>query len=290
MAHFVDEAVKSALNQPEVGEVILVEDGSKDNSLSVCQELCRNFEKVILLTHSNGNNMGVCQSRNLGIKMAKYEFIAFLDADDWYFPERFAKDKLLFSNPDVMAVFSLSAIQYPNGKKELFGLSEDLIQKLGTNNIKDIYCYILNHDISLGHTNANTFRKSVFEEVGYFDTRLKLHEDTELWNRISRVFLFYPSELTRPVSVARRHDRNTITQKSKSTQFRMLFVWLDKIGIKNLYDCELKNLVYLFARTQTNGIKSNLSRRLLFKALMTFLIPIRVSFARWFYKSQLNIN
>lgn len=290
MAHFVEEAVNSALAQPEVGELILVEDGSKDDSLSVCEGLSNKFEKVTLLTHPDGKNLGVCQSRNLGIKMAKHEFIAFLDADDWYLPERFAKDKELFSNPEIMAVFSLSAIQYPDGRKELFGFSENLAQKVGTKNVEEVYCYIMNHDVILGHTNANTLRKLVFEKVGYFDSRLKLHEDTELWNRISRMFLFFLAESNRPVSVARRHDHNSITQKSRKSQFKMLFVWLDNLGLENLLDCESKNLVYLYARAQTNGIKSNLSRRLLFKALMTFLIPIRASFTRWFYNSQMKVN
>lgn len=290
VAHFVEEAVNSALAQPEVGELILVEDGSKDDSLSVCQSLAEKFEKVIVLQHPEGKNLGVCQSRNFGIKMAKHEFIAFLDADDWYLSERFSKDKELFSNPEVMAVFSLSAIQYQDCREELFGSSENLIIKLGTNNIREIYCYIMNHDIILGHTNANTFRKSVFEKVGYFDSRLKLHQDTELWNRISRNFLFHASEIEKPVSVARRHESNRITDRSKESQFRMLYVWLDNLGLENLLDCESKNLVYLYARAQTNGIKSNLSRRFLFKALMTFLIPIRVSFTRWFYKSQMRVN
>nr|WP_170857004.1 glycosyltransferase family 2 protein [Algoriphagus locisalis] len=290
VGHFVEEAVKSALTQSEVAEVILVDDGSKDNSLSVCQRLSREYERVKLFTHEGGKNLGVCQSRNLGIRMAKHKFIAFLDADDWYFPARFAKDKVLFSNPAVMAVFSVWAIHYPNGREEVFGFSDNFFEKLNSKSIKEIYCYIMTHDIILGHTNANTFRKSVFEQVGYFDDRLKLHEDTELWSRIARVCLFHPAEFSRPVSVARRHDKNTIIQRSKKSKLLFLWVWLDNIGLENLMDCELRNLVYLYARAQSNGIKSNLSRRLLFKVYMTFLIPIRNIFTRWFYKSQMKVN
>jgi len=284
-SHFVEEAVKSALAQPEVGEIILVEDGSKDNSLSVCHELSIEFEKVTLYTHLEGGNLGVCHSRNLGIKMAKLEFIAFLDADDWYLPERFSKEKLLFNDPKVMAVFSLSSIQYPDGREELFGFSENLIQKLGTESIKENYCYIMTHDIILGHTNANTFRKTVFDIVGYFDDRLKLHEDTELWNRIARVCLFYPAELNRPVSVAKRHDHNTISQRSKKTQLLFLWVWINNIGLNSLYPCEQENFLYLFARAQSNGIKPNFIRKMVYHGIKILVKPFRFLFIRLFYKN-----
>jgi glycosyltransferase involved in cell wall biosynthesis len=69
-ASFVTQAVESALQQPETAEVLIIEDGSPDNSLEVCQELAKKYEKVKLLRHPNGENRGAGASRNLGMRNA----------------------------------------------------------------------------------------------------------------------------------------------------------------------------------------------------------------------------
>lgn len=283
--NFLIEAVESALMQPEVGEVILVEDGSQDNSLEICERLSREHEKVRIITHLDGINQGVCKSRNLGIQNSNFDFIAFLDADDWYLPNRFVKDSKLFNRPEIMAVYSLSVIKFPDGKEELFGCSEDFLKKIEETNLKKVYCNIMKNDVVLGHTNANTFRKSVFQKVGNFDERLKLHEDTELWNRIARSFIFYASELGRPVSVARRHDFNSIYGRTSSSQKFFLSIWIDNIGLENLYKCEKKNIIYLYSRAISNNIKWNFLRKVIFHGSNMFLSIFQNTFLKIFYYS-----
>lgn len=90
-AAFISEAVHSACIQEEVREVLLIEDGSTDDSLEICKKLERKYSKVSLLQHPGGINMGVGASRNLGIISAKCEWIAFLDADDYYIEGRFRR-------------------------------------------------------------------------------------------------------------------------------------------------------------------------------------------------------
>lgn len=171
----------------------------------------------------------------------------------------------------------------------MFGCQEDFIKTLKPENVKEVYCHILKGDLILGHTNANTFRKQVFEKVGMFDPRLTLHQDSELWFRVARKYLFAHSQLRRPVSVARRHSLNRIIHRDKNSLLKMLFVWIDNIGIKNLYDCEYRSLIYLFARSQTNSIKSNLFRKIIFKILQIGLLPIRKIFVQLFYKIMAKI-
>ncbi|PIY03241.1 MAG: glycosyltransferase family 2 protein, partial [Bacteroidetes bacterium CG_4_10_14_3_um_filter_31_20] len=74
--------------QPETSEVILIEDGSPDNGLDVCTSLAKKYSKVRLYRHENGENKGASASRNLGIRKANYPYVAFLDADDFYLPNR----------------------------------------------------------------------------------------------------------------------------------------------------------------------------------------------------------
>ena len=54
--NFLETAVESALSQPEVAEVLLVEDKSPDNSLTVCKRLTQKYPNVRLLQHSDGKN------------------------------------------------------------------------------------------------------------------------------------------------------------------------------------------------------------------------------------------
>ena len=89
-AAFVEQAVESALAQPETGEVLLVEDGSGDGSLAECERLAAGDGRVRLLRHPNGENRGAGASRNLGIEQSTCPLVAFLDADDYYLLGRFA--------------------------------------------------------------------------------------------------------------------------------------------------------------------------------------------------------
>src|SRR5687768_1176577 len=86
-------AVESAVNLEDVGEILLIEDKSPDNALQLCHQLAKEFDKVRVFTHPHGENKGAGASRNLGIEKSTLDYIAFLDADDWYLPNRFVKSK-----------------------------------------------------------------------------------------------------------------------------------------------------------------------------------------------------
>lgn len=68
-------------------EVLLVDDGSADDSACVCRSWCEKDSRFRLLSKNNG---GVSSARNLGLKEATGDYIAFVDADDWLCPEMFA--------------------------------------------------------------------------------------------------------------------------------------------------------------------------------------------------------
>lgn len=79
-------AVDSLLVQSEIDQIILVEDGSRDNSLSICQQLVREHSQITLLQHPQGANKGAPASRNLGLSQVKNSWIQFMDADDELLP------------------------------------------------------------------------------------------------------------------------------------------------------------------------------------------------------------
>ena len=81
---YLYQCVDSILNQSFVDiELLLINDGSNDNSMAICNEYAQSDSRVRVLEKDNG---GVASARNLGLDYAKGEWITFIDADDWVAP------------------------------------------------------------------------------------------------------------------------------------------------------------------------------------------------------------
>lgn len=94
---YIRQAIDSVLNQTYSNiEIITVDDGSKDSSLSILKEY-ETKGLVMLLQHEGGLNKGVSKTRKLGFSHAKGEFIALLDSDDCFVPEKIAKQIDVFA-------------------------------------------------------------------------------------------------------------------------------------------------------------------------------------------------
>lgn len=89
-APYVEEAVRCVMTQtwPDV-ELIVVDDGSSDASAAVVQKLAAEFPGRIQLLYTS--RLGPFPARNLGLRHCRGEFIAFLDADDWWLPDALEK-------------------------------------------------------------------------------------------------------------------------------------------------------------------------------------------------------
>jgi len=107
---YAREAVQSVMSQT-IGDIecLVIDDGSIEESQTILSELPAEFgDRCKVLTHPNGENRGVAASRNLGIDLAKGDYIAFLDADDAWLPEKLELqiDALQKSNDHIGMVFS----------------------------------------------------------------------------------------------------------------------------------------------------------------------------------------
>lgn len=105
---FLDEAVRSVLGQTRQDwELLLVDDGSTDGSGTIARRYAeRDPERVRYLEHPGHRNLGMSASRNLGIRHARGEYIALLDADDVWLPEKLARQvAILDAHPEVALVF-----------------------------------------------------------------------------------------------------------------------------------------------------------------------------------------
>ena len=99
---FLDKCIKSILNQTyEKFELILVNDGSKDNSLSICNKYKSKDNRVIVI---DKKNEGSIVARNIGIKASNSDYVMFVDSDDWIDKNtlQIAVDEMVKSNADVV--------------------------------------------------------------------------------------------------------------------------------------------------------------------------------------------
>lgn len=228
---YVANAVESALQFSEVFEVILVEDKSPDNALEVCQNLAKNNDRVKLFQHPDKGNHGAGESRNLGISKSSGDFIAFLDADDFYLPNRFDSEKKLFQNPAVEGVYNAVGISYYSEKAkeqyfETYGNKLDTVYKI--NAPEDVCPGQLHMRGSFGmiHLNGLTIRKSALSKMPYlFNSELRLHQDTDFTVRLGFYSKLFTGNFAEATAMRGIHESNRIsavdTKKIKPASTRV---------------------------------------------------------------------
>ncbi len=229
---FIEKTVNSALQFDEVSEVILVEDASPDNALEVCENLEKANVRVKLYQHPNGENRGAGASRNLGLEKATGDFIAFLDADDFYLPNRFDADEELFKNEDVDAVSNAVGIHYDSekAKQQYFSIYGNKMDRINEeSDPEDVFPgqMWLRGSFGMIHLDGLTIRKSAFEKTNVsFNANLRLHQDTEFTMKLSYYLNIYTGIIDQPVAMRVIHESNRITQvdskKVKPSKSRVL--------------------------------------------------------------------
>ncbi len=112
---WLGEAIESVLNQTYTHwEIILVNDGSQQQDVNIAIEFAQKFpEKIFYIEHEGGVNRGLTVSRNVGVKNAHGELIAFLDADDFWMPEKLKNQLAIFKEfPQVQMICEASFFWY----------------------------------------------------------------------------------------------------------------------------------------------------------------------------------
>jgi glycosyltransferase involved in cell wall biosynthesis len=188
-ASYVREAVDSALAQTYQNcEVIVVDDGSTDNTKAVLGP----YISAKRITYMYQANTGLSGARNTGIKASHGEFIALLDSDDVFLPEKIAEQVAYLTEHPACDVSYCNLFHFWDGEQALLRLN---------------YEYYSGDDVlpHLLHMNfiaplSVVLRRSVIERFGMFDENLKRSEDLEFWLRLAHGgarFEFLPKRLAK---------------------------------------------------------------------------------------------
>jgi glycosyltransferase involved in cell wall biosynthesis len=156
-------------------EALVVDDGSTDGTAKIVQHFCNQDSRFKLLQKPNG---GLSSARNYGIHHASTDYIALLDADDRYEPEKLAAHIEVLDRYDkVGVVYSASKAIRDDGGSTFMQLSGKPIY---ADPLKALLCKNF-----IGHGSNAVFRRRIVEQVGFFSEALKSSEDIDYWIRIA---------------------------------------------------------------------------------------------------------
>lgn len=202
-ADLIGETLSSVFTQTYRDfEVIVVDDGSTDDTASVLQPLMEQD----LIKYVYQNNQGESAARNRGIAEAKGQYIAFLDSDDLFEPTRLEMQLQYFrDHPDIGLVHS--------GFTKFDNSSEDLGYRDTSWFTGMIYPQILLYWTTLIPPSTVLIPKKVFEVIGPFDKSLRIGPDLDMWRRIARKYPF--GFINKSLTRIRVHSGNISGDKMK---------------------------------------------------------------------------
>lgn len=243
---YIRRTLESIIAQTFVDyEMIVVDDGSTDDSFAVASNFLLNNTKSKIVQQKNS---GVAIARNFGVSLSQGEYICFLDSDDWWEPSFLEEmDWLIRKYPDA-GLYGTAFYIFKNGKKKIapIGVNNDFSS--GYINYCQTYARTLCMPIS---SSSVAIPRAVFNEFGGFRCGISLGEDFDLWIRIalknqvalinkplSNYFQDLPphKRATRRLHNPKNHmlwNLDYLSQEEKSN--RELAVLLDRLRASGLY-------------------------------------------------------
>ena len=271
---YIAQAVESALQFPEVWEIILVEDQSPDYALQVCKKLEEKYDRVKLFQHPDQGNHGAGASRNLGMEKATGDFIAFLDADDYYLPNRFEAEKELFNNSKIEGVFGAIGTEFlsEKGKKEF--LEKFKNTTLTTVNHpaegKAVFEGLMGVNKSFGHffhlNGLTVKRENLIKNHLKFNEKLRVHQDSDFIIKLSYHCYLKSGIIDKAIAIRGVHDDNRITKITSysAKYFNNMFLLMESryLWSKNVkdLDSEIKKSIKLHYLSYKIATKKGISK------------------------------
>jgi glycosyltransferase involved in cell wall biosynthesis len=174
-SQFITDCLSSIVVQSNLGDIIVVNDGSTDDTLSKVEEFAQKYMNIRI--YSTGPR-GLSQARNFGANHAKSKYIAFLDSDDTWEPHKLALHVAhIEMHPDCEFSFSLATEftrEYEKTPQPIELKDHPIFEDL----------LLQNYRIT-GSASSVIVKRQIFEELSGFDEKLRYGEDFDLWSRFA---------------------------------------------------------------------------------------------------------
>jgi glycosyltransferase involved in cell wall biosynthesis len=189
---FIAEAIESVFAQTyEHWELLLVDDGSSDGSTAIAQHYAARYPtRVRYLTHPGRQNRGMSASRNLGMRQARGEYLAFLDADDVWLPDKLAQQVAVFeAQPEAAMVYGRTLIWHSwTGRPEDQGRDHTLDLGVVPDTLlrpPALFLLLLRNQVQTPTTCNAILRRSACATLGGFEERFRgMYEDQAFFAKV----------------------------------------------------------------------------------------------------------
>nr|WP_294895784.1 glycosyltransferase [uncultured Pedobacter sp.] len=246
---WIRDCLLSVLNQTYIDfEILVIDDGSTDNSAEIIKSIAD--QRIHYYYKTNG---GLSSARNYGLKIAKGKWIAFLDADDLWIPNKLQKKMTISENADI--IYSDYHIIDKNAQL-IKTFNKIHPQRYKYNFKKQI---LLGNIISGG--SAIILRKEVIEEIGEFNTALKVGEDWDYWARAiwANYRIIYIDE---KLTYVRQHEESMQKITGKNIWNNSVEIILKSFLLYNGISNKEKSYVYKKLTTVAYGANYNTKKYL----------------------------
>lgn len=234
---YISDTINSVLNQDYTDwELIVVDDGSSDNSVEIIKEFCKKDERIKLFQHEKGQNKGKNKGQNkglketllLGISKAQGDWIAFLESDDVFMPNNLSKKiEIINKHPEAKLIFNKVEFltEETRPQQKIFEKTQNKLSKqtYPRNMFKDFF---INNQIL---TFSCVMIESQALKSADFNSPVDSLLDWWLWVNISYKNLFYyiDEELTK----WRLHPSSYVTKSKKPILYTV-----QSQAYKNVYE------------------------------------------------------
>ena len=221
-ANLIKRAIQSVVDQEHKNwELIIVDNYSTDST----EEIVKNFSKNNIKFTKFKNHGIIAKSRNYGIKLSKGEYLAFLDSDDWWYPQK------LNLTHDIIQKYSSDLIYH---NMHIKNSNSNFIKKIKyTRKLTNPYSDLVNFGPAFA-TSSVTVKKDLFYKIDLFneDINYLAWEDYDAWLKISKISnkFFYVKDTLGCTLIGKQNTLNILIKKKNILTFKNLYLQNKKIS------------------------------------------------------------
>ncbi|MFV8322616.1 glycosyltransferase family 2 protein [Flavobacterium sp. LS2R12] len=257
---FIEKTIASVIAQPEVTEIVVVNDGSTDTTVLLLEQLQKQYSILKIFHHQNKLNKGRSATRNLGIQKATGNYLAFLDADDYFLANRFVNDiKVFQENKNCDGIYNAVGFHFYRAATNEEIQSHQLYTVNQKLNPDFLFEALLSGKYGHFQIDGLTVKRSVFNTIGLFNEALLVAEDTEIFWKMAIKCQLETGIIDCPVAIRGVHSNNVFTQanlyeKYTIKSYESLVVWCSQNKVSYAIIDELFKWIWILKHKEKNKL------------------------------------